>query len=330
MNIEEAKKVIGQLVDGNDHLPIMLWSGPGIGKSAIIRQIAEEKSMDFIDLRLSLLNPVDLRGIPCIDREHNSSKWLPPEFLPSKPNSKGILFLDEINLAPFATMAAGYQLILDRRLGDYVLPKNWKIVAAGNRAEDNSNTTKFPSPLSNRFIHIDIEPNERIWRKWAIKSKVAEEVLAFLGKFPQHLYKFPQAGEKRFPTPRSWELASKLFKAGQDVGIAIGEGVASEFYSFIKVFKDLPDIDAVLAGKEKEVPKSLDVLWALSMALITRVEAAQIPALMNYVSNFPKEFEVLTIINLSEKSKDIENALITSKEWKEWTEKNKEIIDENI
>ena len=328
MKISELKDFLNKIVDSPEHIPLMIWSGPGIGKSSAVRQVANENGFNFIDLRLSLLNPVDLRGLPMVNREQNTSQWLPPEFLPNKKHGeKGILFLDEINLAPASVMAAGYQLILDRKLGEYTLPQQWKVIAAGNRSEDNANVTKFPSPLANRFVHIDIESDEKVWRKWAINSGISEQIIAFLGKFPQHLYKFPKAGEKVFPTPRSWEMASRLLSVGLDVENAVGEGVASEFKAFLNVYKKLPDIDSILAGKDKKVPKDLDVLWALSMALVTRSEPKDIPAIINYSEGMPKEFEVITIINLSDKSKKHEHALLNSKEWSVWIENNKEIIE---
>lgn len=307
----------------------MVWSGPGIGKSSAVRQVAEEEKIEFIDLRLSLLNPVDLRGLPTINRETETARWLSPEFLPNKKKhgEKGILFLDEINLAPFSVMAAGYQLILDRRLGEYHLPEGWHVFAAGNRAEDNANVTKFPAPLANRFVHIDVEHDEQVWRKWAIHSGIAEQILAFLGKFPQHLYKFPKAGEKSFPTPRSWELASKIHKIGEKIDTAVGEGVASEFNAFLSVYKDMPDVDAILAGKEKSVPKKIDVLWALTMALVTRATPKQVGTVITYSTGMPKEFEIISILNLTAKSKEHEIATVNSPEWKKWRVENKEYIE---
>lgn len=332
MKVDELKAFTSNIISSDKHIPLMIWSGPGIGKSSAIKQVAEENGMEFIDLRLSLLNPVDLRGLPIVDREKDSARWLSPEFLPNekKHGKKGILFLDEINVAPFSVMAAGYQLILDRKLGEYTLPDGWKVIAAGNRSEDNANVTKFPAPLANRFVHVEIEPDEKVWRKWGIKEGIAEQIIAFLGKFPQHLYRFPKAGEKSFPTPRSWELASRLFLLGQRIDTAVGEGVASEFSAFIRVYDKLPDIDAILAGKEKKVPKEYDVLWALSIALITRSNPKNVPTIINYSSGMPKEFEVITIINLANKSKENEAALVNSKEWKKWIENNKELIDEEV
>ena len=111
-----------------EHVPVHIWGAPGGGKSEIVRDLAAAQGCEFIDLRAVLLDPVDLRGLPCIDGD--TTRWLVPNFLPRE--GKGILFLDELTSAPQMVQAACYQLVLDRRLGDYVLPDGWDIMAAGN------------------------------------------------------------------------------------------------------------------------------------------------------------------------------------------------------
>lgn len=331
MKINELKNYVRQIIKSDQHIPLMIWSAPGIGKSSAIRQIAQEQNIDFIDLRLSLLNPVDLRGLPLVNKETHKAQWLEPDFLPNGKNAKeGILFLDEINLAPASVMAAGYQLILDRKLGNYTLPTGWKILAAGNRSEDQANVTKFPAPLANRFVHVDLEADLNEWRRWAIATGVSEKIISFLSKMPQHLFKIPKAGERSFATPRSWENASKLLSLGLTIDSAVGEGVASEFYAFTRVYDKFPDIDSILKGTEKNVPKDNDVLWALSIALIMKAQETDLPILFNYISRFPKEFEVLTIINLSNRSEKMELALTNSPEWTKWIGQNKDIIESTV
>ena len=110
-------------------VPTFLWGAPGIGKSSIVKQIADEKGLDFIDLRLALMDPTDLKGIPFYDKETHTALWAPPAFLPRE--GEGILFLDELNSAAPAVQSSAYQLILDRRIGEYELPDGWAIVAAG-------------------------------------------------------------------------------------------------------------------------------------------------------------------------------------------------------
>ena len=186
VSINEIKSMVRKvysLAEQGDYLAIMIWGGTGVGKSQAVKQTADELGVGFIDLRLSLLNPVDLRGLPSIDKENQTARWLHPGFLPTekKHGERGILFLDERNLAPQAVMSAGYQLILDRGIGEYRLPKGWIIVGAGNRVKDQAVVTKFPAPLANRFIHLELpEPDIDDWKQWALNHNIVEQVIAFL------------------------------------------------------------------------------------------------------------------------------------------------------
>lgn len=331
--IKETKEILSRILKGESHLPIMLWGAMGVGKSQAVKQVADDLGWDFIDLRLSLLNPVDLRGLPIPDKEEHRVAWFPPEFLPNGKHDKhGILFLDEINLAPQSVMSAGYQLILDRRLGEYKLPSGWFIVGAGNRAEDKAGVTKFPAPLANRFLHLEIKVDDEEWRRWAIQNGIDEHILAFLGKFPQHLFQTPKAGEKSFPTPRSWEGASNLLALGLPIDPAIGTGVASEFNAFLKVYDKLPDLAKIIKTGVGDVPDELDVLWALVMGLVVRAKPKNLPMIFRYLETLGKshkDFEMLAVIEISKKSDEIENYLATkSKEFTTWTKRNAGVIEE--
>ena len=135
-------------------LSVMIWGAPGIGKSSIVAQVAAAHGLPCIDLRLSQLAPADLRGLPVADHEQGVARLLPPEFLPR--SGSGILFLDEINLAPPALQVVAKQLVLDRRVGSYTLPEGWLVWAAGNRKEDRAAVFDMPAPLANRFLHLQV------------------------------------------------------------------------------------------------------------------------------------------------------------------------------
>jgi MoxR-like ATPase len=120
MKASHITKVVNKLIA--QKLPVFIWGPPGIGKSSIVKQIATSQELEFLDLRLSLLDPTDLKGIPFFNAETKEGVWAKPSFLPSDTGSKGILFLDEINTAPPAVQASAYQLILDRKVGEYELP----------------------------------------------------------------------------------------------------------------------------------------------------------------------------------------------------------------
>ena len=174
MKAQDISKSLEKLIQSQ--IPVFVWGSPGIGKSSIIKQIAVEKGLEFVDL---LLDPTDLKGIPFFDQENNEAVWASPNFLPKNPNSKGILFLDEINTAPPSVQASAYQLVLDRKVGDYELPKGWSIVAAGNNESDRGVVYRMPPPLANRFVHLNMEVSFDDWKGWAYENGIESSIIAF-------------------------------------------------------------------------------------------------------------------------------------------------------
>jgi len=138
----------------------------------VIHQLAAELAIPLRDVRALLLDPVDLRGLPFLGSD-GRSKWATPDFLPQ--DGEGILFLDELNAAPAMVQASCYQLVLDRKLGEYTLPEGWAIVAAGNRDSDRAATTRMPTPLRNRFVHLEFEVDVQEWAEWAIGAEIRPE-----------------------------------------------------------------------------------------------------------------------------------------------------------
>ena len=167
--------------------PIFLWGPPGIGKSELVQQIVDSGELGnayMIDMRLALMEPTDLRGYPFRNPETNQMEWAPPADLPTQELADSydtiVIFLDELNSAPPSVQAAAYQLVLNGRIGQYVLPGNVKIVAAGNRETDRGVTYRMPSPLANRFRHINMEVNFEDWSYWATDNKVHPDVIGYL------------------------------------------------------------------------------------------------------------------------------------------------------
>ena len=249
----------------------MIWGAPGIGKSSIVAQIARQQKMGFIDVRLSQLAPTDLRGLPVA--QDGISKWYPPEFLPAE--GKGILFLDELNMAPPAMQGMAQQLILDRKVGNYIVPPNWFVWAAGNRKEDRAAVFDMPTPLANRFLHLKVEPDFDSFKEYAIASQLHEQVIAFLSYRPTLLHKLdPQ--QPAWPSPRSWEMASKLHSVGLDATPAIGEETNTEFKAYIAVYKSLPELEVILAGEGQKIPfpSEPSVRYATTVGLAVRAKDA--------------------------------------------------------
>jgi MoxR-like ATPase len=253
-------------------LSLMIWGPPGIGKSSIVWQTAEGHQLAFIDLRLSQLAPTDLRGLPVA--EGGISRWYPPEFLPRE--GAGILFLDEINLAPPAMQGMAQQLILDRRVGSYVVPPGWFIWAAGNRKEDWAAVYDMPAPLANRFLHLEVEPDMESFKRYALANQVHEQVVAFLAFRPGLLHKIdPQ--QAAWPSPRSWVMASELLKAELDPTPAIGKGTAAELKAFMALYGQIPDLALILSGRGQAIPfpDEPSLRYAVTIALTTRATEAE-------------------------------------------------------
>jgi len=270
VNVSEANKHLNSIIRGKIKTSVMLWGAPGIGKSSVVNKVAKANEMDVIDVRLSQLAPTDLRGLPYV--EDGQAHFAPPGFLPQ--SGAGILFLDEINLAPPAIMNVAMQLVLDRRVGDYVVPDDWYIVAAGNRAEDRAAVSQMPAPLTNRFLHMTVECDLESWKQYALTSGVKEEIISFLNFRPQLLHSFNKNAIS-WPSPRSWDFASALLKIGMSVDAAVGEGAAAEFNSFVKLYSKLPDVEKVLNGDMGiKMPKEPSICFALTGALVHRSETA--------------------------------------------------------
>ncbi|MFX0092909.1 MAG: AAA family ATPase [Candidatus Hodarchaeota archaeon] len=251
---------------------------PGIGKSAAVERVSQKLNIEYIDMRLTQMDAVDLRGLPVLTESGKLTDWAPPEELPRE--GEGILFLDELNLAPPSVQHAAYQLILQRRLGKYRLPDGWVCFAAGNRIEDRAHVNELPSPLANRFVHINMDPPPiDQWIKWATDNSIDERIMGFLQWRPEMLFLFnPDNPSSAFPTPRSWEFCSRLIqdetdlKALGDLAVmSVGRQAASEIGAFITIFSQIDPV-AILNNSQYKLPTDLGELTATITALAVHVK----------------------------------------------------------
>ena len=266
------------------HTPVMLWGAPGVGKSQIIAQIGDRHHVPVIDIRLSQMEPSDLRGIPF--RDNDQVEWAIPAMLPNakRHGTKGILFLDEITSAVPSVSAAAYQLILDRKLGEYEVPNGWAIFAAGNRQGDRGVTYAMPSPLANRFSHYDVDIHLDDWVAWAYQHDIHESIIAFLRFRPELLFDFdPAHNPVAFPSPRSWEFANRALKKFSDkpmlllgtLQACVGPSAGIELKAFIDSLDQMPDLDAIVRGEDVKAPKEIDLQYAVASALVGRAIRAK-------------------------------------------------------
>ena len=269
------------------HTPVMLWGPPGVGKSGLVAQLAQRHDVPMIDIRLSQMEPSDLRGIPF--RVGDLVQWATPALLPdaARHGGRGVLFLDEITSAAPAVSAAAYQLILDRRLGEYRVPEGWAIFAAGNRQGDRGVTYAMPAPLANRFAHVEVEVDLDDWVQWAWSQGIDERLIGFLRFKPELLFDFDPArtlaGEMAFPSPRSWEFAHRALHKFADrpsllqgaLAGCVGQAAGVECASYLAALDRLPDLDAIVEGREAAVPAEIDLQYAVAAALVGRALRAR-------------------------------------------------------
>jgi hypothetical protein len=308
----EAKRSIRKCI--KIQRPVFMWGPPGIGKSDIVKQVGDEFGRGVRDVRLSLWEPTDIKGIPYYNSDQGTMTWAPPSELPTDPDSTDILFLDELNSAAPATQAAAYQLILNRRVGTYVLPKGVSIVAAGNRETDKGVTYRMPAPLANRFLHIELRSDYEDWLQWATLNKVHEQVVGYIGFAKQDLYDFdPKSASRSFATPRSWSFVSELLEDDDLpentltdlVAGAVGEGLAVKFMAHRKVAKQMPDPTEILNGKVKVCNiKEISAMYSLTVSMCYELQSAYEKKVKDWdpmadcffgfmMDNFPTELVVM-------------------------------------
>jgi hypothetical protein len=282
--------------------PIFLWGPPGIGKSEVVAEVAAELKGHVIDLRMAQMEPTDIRGIPFFNKDINKMDWAAPVDLPDEEFAKQypivVLFLDEMNSAPPAVQAAGYQLILNRRVGKYFLPDNVVIVAAGNRDSDKGVTYRMPMPLANRFLHLEMRADFASWQNWAVDKGIHKDVVGYLSFAKQDMYDFDSKSASRaFATPRSWTFVSDLLNEDDVdadtlfnlVAGAVGEGLAVKFMAHRKLSGRMPDPADILSGKVKDLAvKEVSAMYSLTIAMCYELR----DALENKKVN-SKEFHVM-------------------------------------
>jgi len=279
---------------------------PGIGKSDIVAEVARMQNRPLIDIRLPLLEATDIRGLPhlvevtirdaqgnIVLNEQNVPltekifKWSNPSDLPTDPNSRALVFFDEMSAAPPSVQAATYQIILNRKIGTYQLPEDVVIVAAGNRVKDKGVAYNMPTPLANRFIHTTLHVDFDDWQEWAMKNRVHKDVVGYLTFQPNDLFDFdPRRESYAFATPRSWSFVSDLIYERQADGSladtdlpvdilgdmikgTVGEGPAIKFMTYRKQASNLPRARDILDGTITKLNvKQIDIMYALSTSLV--------------------------------------------------------------
>lgn len=318
--------------------PSMIWGPPGVGKSDVMRATIDrinagikvkKNQFQLVDIRLSNCDPTDLKGFPMPDQSDQTMAFFPMKSLPKDGN--GVVFLDEINGAPTSVQAGAYQLTLDRRIADYVLPPGWCVMAAGNRATDRSVVHAMPAALCNRFIHLDYTVDNEDWMDWAVKNGISDTTRGYLRMQPGDLCVDKiEPGVRAFNTPRTWAFADKVVnsKMRKEVMLpllegTIGEGIATKLMGFARDRAHMPDLDRIATHPEDVmVPDSPSVRYAVLAGIEPRVNTSNFENYLKYVKRMSKDFEVVFVTAADRRDDKISE----TKAFTSWIRENRTLL----
>ena len=261
----------------------MLWGARGVGKSSVVRQVADHFKVPLVDLRLTTIEPVDIRGAIYADEVQGKTVWFPPEFLPTPDQPAGILFLDELTAADQRLQISAYSLILDRRVGNYRLPDGWQVIAAGNASFHGAVSHDMGTALADRMFHFNVQTVIDAFLAHALAAGFAPEVMAYLKVRPDRLDDTPsQLANDHLvgASPRGWEDISNVLKSGLSdpakrvfVQGRIGAANAAEFFGVLREIQAAVDVVRLLASRPGDetaalLPTTLEGLYGMLYGLL--------------------------------------------------------------
>lgn len=314
IKISQGISIIRDLIlcDSRDRVAIFFHGNPGIGKSAMVeagvKAAGDElggKPLYCSTIMLSQIDSVDLRGIGVPDLEAGTTRWMRPEFFPADPKTRGILFFDEFNTAPPSVQAPAYQALHDYKVGENVFPAGIRLCAAGNLDTDKAIVHRMSTAADNRMTHFKVEADLEEWAAWGLSGDhLIPEMVSFLRFKTSLLHKFePDKALRAFPSPRSWHNAAKCMRRNKTSGLEyalisgnVGEAAAAEFTAFLRIYRNLPSVDAILLDPKKAVvPEKADAQYAIAGALAYRADGKTMANIITYLARLPGEFAALTM-----------------------------------
>lgn len=306
VNSKEAQTLLERAIRAG--IPAMMKGSPGIGKSDIVRQLADNFGLKLVDQRLAECDPTDLKGFPYVDEVNGKAKYAPIEEFPlaGEPVPEGyngwLLFLDEMNQAPEAIQRVSYKILLDHKVGDYKLHERCVKLAAGNLITDGALAEDLGTALQSRLIHLQLKVDYITWLEWAMKNDVDHRVTSFIQFKPDMLHKFdPDHSDHTFACPRTWHFASRILNGDQFthdllplIAGTVSDGVAREFYSFTKIYEEVASADQIAKNPTgTTVPQEMSILFAQTGSIGAHANVNNIEALTQYIQRLPMEFQVV-------------------------------------
>jgi hypothetical protein len=319
-----------------ENLPVWIWGAPGIGKSDIIKQIAARLGYRVLDIRLSMYDPVDLRGLPMADIVRKVTEWLRPKLLDIAEGEQVIIFLDEMDRAATAVLNAALQLVLDRRVGEFDLPDSVRIVAAGNGDTDARMISKISNALANRFTHLyavaDAETASAHWARIGLDPALVA-FIRFRGAAdtvnnkPGLLQTTRQPGEHAFASPRSWAKCDKFMslpdaQRARMVKGTVGAAPALEFEAFVGMFRSLPSLDSIIRDPMgAALYPEINVNYAIAAGLSRKADHMNAGAIITYADRMQREFGIACVSDAARRNP----AFCETRAYVDWAARNQDV-----
>lgn len=327
MKPKQLKKTLQECM--KNKLPVLIKGAPGIGKSDIVTQVAKELKMDLIISHPVVSDPTDFKGLPGI--VNGKAEFLPFGDLRLLINAKKntIAFLDDLGQAPGVVQAAAMQLILARRINGHKVSDKVVFVAATNRREDRAGVTGILEPVKSRFatiLQLDADADE--WIEWAFENDMPSVLIGFIHFRPDLLCTADSTADIiNHPCPRTIAFVGKLMNAKiYDMEVlagAVGDGCAAELVGFIKVYKELPNINAILVSpKDVDVPKDPAALYAVVSALVGKITEDNANRVLKYADRLPSDFSALLVRDSIRKEPAVQN----TKGFIRWAINHKDVL----
>jgi hypothetical protein len=324
--LDAVDQIIMHLLEGQ---PVMLWGASGIGKSELAHQIAQKMASKLIPFHTNIRESVDVRGLPVPDLASGTTVWLAPKELPKSDGSDGptLLFIDEINTGTMQMMSVMMQLVLDRRVGDYTLPDNCVILAAGNRSKDSRAVIQMPVPLRRRFAHYTMVVDVPSWIAHAKATNLAPELVAFIRFRPDCLYRDADGDQNASANPRTIYRCGPYIKQPparrlRAFTAMVGKVVASEMESFVSLYQSLTSLDDILANPTTaKLPSEPSERYAVCTAIARLADRKTFPNVIAYAKRLPREFEVLTVTDAVSRDDKLANVAAYGK----WAVENSDV-----
>jgi hypothetical protein len=294
--------------------PLFIEGDAGVGKSQLVAQAVASCNRKLRDWRTAQMDATDIKGIPHVNGD-GRAHWAVPDWLPHDPNCDDVIFLDEINRGAQLVQNACLQLILDRKVGDYVLPPNVAMIAAGN-PDSYRGVQKMSEALANRFLHVQFTVDTNDWCTWALDHDIAAELIAFIRFRPHLLHAYDrQSTEKAYPSPRSWQFVNEILdgklRPEIELGLcegAVGSGPAGELAGFLQIYRQLPSLDGILMNPDKaKVPDDPGPCLAIATGLARKATQANFDRVITYVNRMPKEWGVYCVKDAARLAPEVEH-----------------------